>query len=172
MHTHLWLLDLLHGYKASWSVAGESLLTVTDELETWIKRNHLLTVPGKDIHTINQSPRGKYREAIWRLHGLILSQLPLLPTILRPPRQHLSVCAYLGLFSPHRLKHKRFKRCGGTTARAANLALCVQRWGWKKWLWPDRSAAASVITSQSRLGPINSRWCMCLHICVSSTFSF
>lgn len=55
--THLWLFDLLHGDQASGSVAGERLLTVTDELETRMKRNHLLFVSGKDkTHkVINQS---------------------------------------------------------------------------------------------------------------------
>lgn len=47
----------------------------------------------------------------------------------------------------------------------------VQIWQRKKWMWPDSSTAGSVIGSQARLRPINSEWCMCLHICVSSTFS-
>lgn len=51
IYTHLRLLDLFHGDQASWGVAGECLLTVTDEPETWVKRYHLLTVPERWIHT-------------------------------------------------------------------------------------------------------------------------
>jgi len=45
-------------------VAGQRLLAIADELETWMKRNHLLTVPGNRPHThthpvVDQTPKGK-----------------------------------------------------------------------------------------------------------------
>lgn len=44
-HTHLGLLHLLHGDQAARGVAGERLLTVADEPQTRMPRNHLLAVP-------------------------------------------------------------------------------------------------------------------------------
>ena len=54
IHTHLWLLELLHGDEAPGGVAGQRLLTVTDHLETRVKRNHLITVPRGHTHTYLQ----------------------------------------------------------------------------------------------------------------------
>ena len=52
--THLRVLDLLHGDQAPRGVAGECLLTITDEPETRVERYHLLTVPKQGTHTHSQ----------------------------------------------------------------------------------------------------------------------
>lgn len=115
-------------------------------------------------------------EAIKRLpgHRVILSRL--LPNFCQlfvfffSARSNVFLCSACASFCFSN-KHETFKLFGATTAGEAKVPRFVWRWRWKKWMWPVGLAAGSVIASQAGLGRINGSWCMCLHICVSSTFS-